>query len=108
MRITEDAAPGSPRRIAHKKSHLPEPLTWILRSVPCFRRHCAWKRFWRSSPPSTTRATIRRSTNCRRCCSLVSAQLAARSKHQRDETVMVSTINEVDTTDERRLEPFET
>src|SRR4051794_32355022 len=43
--------------------------TWILRSVPCFRRHLAWKRFWRSLPALTTRATIRRSTSSRRCCS---------------------------------------
>ena len=37
-----------------------------------------------------------------------SAQLPAHSKHRRDETVMVSTISEVDTIDERRLEPVET
>ena len=37
-----------------------------------------------------------------------SAQLPAHSKHRRDETVMVSTISEVDTIDERCLEPVET
>ena len=38
----------------------------------------------------------------------VSAQLAAHSKLRRDGTGMVSTIKEVDTTDERSLKPFET
>ena len=39
---------------------------------------------------------------------IVSAQLPAHGKHRRDGTVMVSTIDEVDTIDERCLEPFET
>jgi hypothetical protein len=38
----------------------------------------------------------------------VSAQLTAHSMLRRDGTEMVSTINEVDTTDERSLKPFET
>jgi len=38
----------------------------------------------------------------------VSAQLTAHSMLRRDRTGMVSTINEVDTTDERSLKPFET
>ena len=38
----------------------------------------------------------------------VSAQLTAHSMLRRDGTGMVSTINEVDTTDERSLKPFET
>jgi hypothetical protein len=40
--------------------------------------------------------------------SKVSAQLTAHSMLRRDGTEMVSTINEVDTTDERSLKPFET
>jgi hypothetical protein len=39
---------------------------------------------------------------------IVSAQLTAHSMLRRDGTEMVSTINEVDTTDERSLKPFET
>jgi hypothetical protein len=39
--------------------------------------------------------------------SIVSAQLGAHSKMGRGGTVMVSTINEVDTMDERSLELFE-
>jgi hypothetical protein len=38
----------------------------------------------------------------------VSAQLTAHSMFRRDGTEKVSTINEVDTTDERALKPFET
>jgi hypothetical protein len=38
----------------------------------------------------------------------VSAQLTAHSMLRRDGTEMVSTINEVDTTDEQSLKPFET
>ena len=45
--------------------------------------------------------------NTGRCYS-VSAQLTAHSMLRRDRTGMVSTINEVDTTDERSLKPFET
>jgi hypothetical protein len=40
--------------------------------------------------------------------SSASAQLTAHSMLRRDGTEMVSTINEVDTTDERSLKPFET
>ncbi|HEX3405080.1 MAG TPA: hypothetical protein VHT74_32620, partial [Acetobacteraceae bacterium] len=40
--------------------------------------------------------------------SMVSAQLTAHSMLRRDGTEMVSTINEVDTTDEQSLKPFET
>jgi hypothetical protein len=39
---------------------------------------------------------------------IVSAQLTAHSMLRRDGTEMVSTIDEVDTTDERSLKPFET
>jgi CheY-like chemotaxis protein len=39
---------------------------------------------------------------------IVSAQLTAHSKLRRDGTEKVSTINEVDTTDERALKPIET
>jgi hypothetical protein len=38
----------------------------------------------------------------------VSAKLTAHSMLRRDRTGMVSTIDEVDTTDERSLKPFET
>jgi hypothetical protein len=50
----------------------------------------------------------RRSTAPTRRGSSVSAQLTAHSMLRRDGTEMVSTINEVDTTDERSLKPFET
>ncbi|HXQ99889.1 MAG TPA: hypothetical protein VN798_05825, partial [Pseudomonas sp.] len=41
-------------------------------------------------------------------CSNVSAQFPAHSKYRRDRPVMVSTIDEVDTLDERCFELFET
>ncbi len=41
------------------------------------------------------------------CGYTVSAQFTAHSMLRRDGTGMVSTINEVDTTDERSLKPFE-
>jgi hypothetical protein len=79
------------------------------------RKHSPAHDFWHPRVESQIRETMRvharwfvfRDDGDRHRC-IVSAQLTAHSKLRRDGTGMVSTIEEVDTIDERCLKPFET